>query len=64
MNVCAHELRACLLELGDRTREQLADLHADCTVDRCELMVRCLAEVSTVVRRLATELAEGDPPTV
>ena len=64
MNVRAHELQACLLPLAERTQEQLQALWSDPTPDRCDLMIRALAEVSTAVRQLCTELQRGEQPTV
>jgi hypothetical protein len=64
MTPLAHNLRACLPDLAERTQQQLVQLHGDCTVERCDLMVRALHEVSTVCRRLGAELIESDPPTV
>ena len=64
MTVKAHELRACLPGLSERTQAQLAALHADPCPDRCDLLVRALAEVATTVRRLGVELQRGEPPTV
>lgn len=60
----AHELRASLPGLAERTEAQLATLHADPTPDRCDLLVRALAEVATTVRRLGVELQRGEPPTI
>lgn len=64
MTVRAHELRACLPGLAERTHCQLTQLFQDCTPDRCDLIARALHEVATTVRQLATELERGDPPTV
>jgi len=64
MTVKAHELRACLPALSERTQAQLATLYDDPTPDRCDLLVRALHEVATTVRRLGVELARGEPPTV
>lgn len=64
MNALAHQLRACLPELADRTHDQLRHLFEDPSPDRCDWMVRELAEVTTVVRRLQAELLHGEPPTV
>lgn len=64
LTVRAHELLACLPPLAERTEFQLRQLHADCTVDRCDLMVRALHEVQTVIRRLSEELQRGESPTV
>lgn len=63
-SVPAHELRAGLIELAERTYGQLIELFKDTTPERCDLMVRELHEVSTVCRRLGSELIQGDPPTV
>lgn len=62
--VLAHELRASLIELAERTYSQLVDLFKDTTPERCDVMVRQLHEVSSVCRLLGSELAEGEPPTV
>lgn len=64
MTPLAHQLRACLPDLAERTREQLFHLHGDVTVERCDLMVCALHEVATVCRRLSAELQRGEPPTV
>lgn len=64
MTTRAHELRACLPNLADRTHDQLRLLFEDPTRDRCDLMVMALHEVATVCRQLATELRHGSPPTV
>jgi hypothetical protein len=64
MSVLAHELLATLPRLSDRTVEQLTALYKDPTPDRCDLMVRALAEVETVCRRLASELLTGEQPVV
>lgn len=64
MSPLAHNLRACLPELAERTREQLFHLHGDLTPERCELMVVALHEVATVCRRIGAELQRGEPPTV
>lgn len=53
---------ARLHELGDVVRFQLLELAREPSVDRCDWMIRSLAEASTVVRRLQTELERGDPP--
>ena len=63
-SVRAHELRACLVELAERTYAQLIELFKDATPERCDLMVRALHEASTVCRQLGSELTQGDPPTV
>lgn len=62
--VLAHELRAILIELAERTSSQLVELFKDTTPERCDLMVRQLHEVSSVCRRLGCELIEGEAPTV
>lgn len=64
MNDLAHQLRACLPALADRTNEQLQQLASDPTADRCDWMIRAIAEVSTAVYRLRTELQRGEQPTV
>ena len=63
-SVRAHELRASLIELGERTYGQLVELFKDTTPERCDLMVRNLHEVSSVCRQLCSELAQGESPTV
>lgn len=63
-SVRAHELRASLVELAERTYGQLIELFKDTTPERCDLMVRDLHQVSTVCRQLSAELIQGDPPTV
>ena len=63
-SVRAHELRASLIELAERTYGQLFELFKDTTPERCDLMVRNLHEVSTVCRQLCSELVQGEPPTV
>jgi len=64
MTPLAHNLRACLPEFAYRTHDQLRSLFEDSTPDRCDVMVRALHEVSTVCRRLAAELQNGEQPTV
>lgn len=48
---------AALATLTARTHGQLQDLLREPTVERCDLMVRALAEVSTQVHRLGAVLA-------
>jgi hypothetical protein len=62
--VLAHELRASLIELAERTYSQLVELFKDTTPERCDLKVRQLHEVSSVCRRLGSEVTEGESPTV
>lgn len=50
---------AALPELAERTRAQLLDLVREPTVARCDSMLRELAEVSTQVRRLGSDLSQG-----
>ena len=63
-SVRAHELRASLVELAERTYGQLVELFKGTTPERCALMVRNLHEVSTVCRQLCSERAQGESPTV
>lgn len=56
LNPTAEEtMVASLRALAERTHAQLEELANEPTRDRCDLMVRALAEVSSQVRRLATE---------
>ncbi|GAB3356153.1 hypothetical protein [Lysobacter tyrosinilyticus] len=64
MTPLAHNLRACLPGLAERTREQLFQLYGELTPERCDLMVIALQEVATVCRRLCAELQRGESPTV
>ena len=64
MSPLAHNLRACLPDLADRTHDQLRLLFEDPTPDRCDLMVRALHEVETTCRQLCAELLRGESPTV
>lgn len=57
-----HGLTERLSDLGDRTRAQLIELARDPSRDRCDWMIRALADASTVIRRLQTQLERGDPP--
>lgn len=57
-----HPIATRLPDLADLTRSQLLELAREPSADRCDWMLRALAEVSTVVRRLQTELERGDPP--
>lgn len=57
-----HPIATRLPDLGDLTRSQLLELAREPSADRCDWMLRALAEVSTVVRRLQTQLERGDPP--
>lgn len=57
------DLRACLPDLAERTREQLFLLHGDPTPDRCDLMARALQDVASVCRRLSAELRQGEQRT-
>lgn len=56
-----HSAEKCLPDLGDLVRAQLLELAREPSVDRCDWMIRSLAEASTVVRRLQTQLERGDP---
>ncbi|MUV14689.1 hypothetical protein [Noviluteimonas gilva] len=49
----AHELRSCLVEVGERTYSQLVELFKD-------IIVRQLQVASTVCRRIGIELTRGD----
>lgn len=51
-----HELRACLLPLGERTQAQLAELHRDTTAERAYVAARAAHEVYVTLIRLATAL--------
>lgn len=64
MTPLGHSLRACLPELAARTHDQLQNLWKDPQQDRCDLMLRALHEVATVVHRLRAEQRHGEPPTV
>lgn len=64
MTTLAHQLRACLPDLADRTQSQLYELRNDPTLERCDVVYRALAEVATVIRRLGVELERGEQPTV
>lgn len=50
------KMSAGLRTLAERTHAQLEELANEPTRDKCDLMVRALAEVSSQVRSLATEL--------
>lgn len=63
-SIRAHQLRASLVELAERTYGQLIELFKDTTPERCDLMARHLHEVTTVCRQLCAELTQGEPPTV
>lgn len=54
----AETQQEALRALAERTRGQLLDLVREPSVERCDLMVRALAEVATAVRRLSAELAQ------
>lgn len=64
MTPLAHQLRACLPDLADRTHGQILELFNDPTPDRCDLMRRALHEVATACARLGSELERGESPTV
>lgn len=52
----AHQLRAALIQLGDRTQGQLHDLHRDTSADRCFIAAQAVTEVYTTLLRLGAEL--------
>ena len=61
MNDRAHNLRAALPHLADRTQGQLLELFKDCTPERAFIAARAASEVYSVLVRLGSELERGEP---
>lgn len=60
MNNRAHELRAALPDLAERTQGQLLELFNDCTPERAFMAARAAGEVYSVLVRLGSELERGE----
>lgn len=52
----AEVMQSDLQAIATRTHGQLMDLAREPSRDRCDWMIRALAEVSTLIHRLRTEL--------
>lgn len=60
MNDRAHELRATLPDLAERTQAQLLELHHDTSAERAFIAARAAAEVYATLVRLGVELERGE----